>query len=79
MQEIMEKPQITAAEKSKLYLDQLNWFLTFKNKENHHLPVKAPHLVNLCHQPLMSVPEITPRVPATPKSDFLRVIFSTTG
>ena len=32
MQEIMEAPQITAAEKSKLYSDQLNRFLTFKNK-----------------------------------------------
>ncbi len=31
-QEIMEAPQITAAEKSKLYSDQLNRFLTFKSK-----------------------------------------------
>ncbi len=31
-QEIMEAPQLTAAEKSKLYSDQLTRFLTFKNK-----------------------------------------------
>ncbi len=72
MQEIMEAPQITAAEKSKLYSDQLNRFLTFKNKmENHHLPIKAT-------PPSASAPstsdehaEITPPVPATPKPNFL--------
>ncbi len=46
MQEIMEAPQIAAAEKSKLYSDQvvfaeLNRSLTFKNMmENHRLPIK---------------------------------------
>ena len=32
MQEIMEVQQLTAVEKSKLYSDQLNRFLVFKNK-----------------------------------------------
>jgi hypothetical protein len=32
MQEIMEATQLTTVEKSKLYSDQLNRFLTFKNK-----------------------------------------------
>ncbi len=73
MQEIMEAPQIiTVAEKSKSYSDQLNRFLTFKSKmENHHLPVKTT-------PPSESVPstsderaEIAPRVPATPKPNFL--------
>ena len=32
MQEIMEPPQLSAVEKSKLYSDQMNRFLTFKNK-----------------------------------------------
>ncbi len=73
MQEIMEASQITAAEKSKLYSDQLNRFLTFKDKmENHHLPVKT----STPSEPVQSTSgeraEITPRVPATPKPNFLR-------
>ena len=32
MKEIMDAPQLTTVEKSKLYSDQLNRFLTFKNK-----------------------------------------------
>ena len=72
MQEIMEAPQITAAEKSKLNSDKLIRLLTFKNKmENHHLPVKTT-------PPSASVPptsderaEITPQVPNTPKTNLL--------
>ncbi len=71
MQEIMEAPQINAAEKSK-YSDQLNRLLIFKNKmENHHLPVKTT-------PPSASVPptsdehaEVTPQVSATPEPNFL--------
>jgi hypothetical protein len=32
MKEIMEAPQLSVVEKSKFYSDQLNRFLTFKNK-----------------------------------------------
>jgi hypothetical protein len=32
MKEIMDAPQLSAVEKSKLYSDQLNRFLAFKNK-----------------------------------------------
>ncbi len=50
MQEIIEALQITAEDK--LYMDQLNQFLTFKNKmENHHLPVKTTPTT----EPLMSM------------------------
>ena len=38
MKEIMEVPQLSAVEKSKLYSDQLNQFLTFKNKMAHSSP-----------------------------------------
>ena len=34
MQEIMEAPQLSSWEKSKLYSDQLNRLLMFKNKMN---------------------------------------------
>jgi hypothetical protein len=40
MQETMDAPQLSVAEKSKLYYDQLNRFLTFKNKIN--VPAQAP-------------------------------------
>jgi hypothetical protein len=36
----METPQLRAVEKSKLYSDQLNRFLTFKNKMD--VPAQAP-------------------------------------
>jgi hypothetical protein len=36
----MEAPQLSAVEKSKLYSDQLNRFLTFKNKMD--VPAQAP-------------------------------------
>ena len=35
MKEIMDAPQLSAVEKSKLYSDQLNRFLIFKNKMAH--------------------------------------------
>ena len=38
MKEIMEAPQLSAVEKSKLYSDQLNRFLIFKNKMAHSSP-----------------------------------------
>jgi hypothetical protein len=40
MKEIMDAPQLSSVEKSKLYSDQLNWFLTFKNKLD--VPAQAP-------------------------------------
>jgi hypothetical protein len=40
MKEIMDAPQLSAVEKSKLYSDQLNRFLTFKNKMD--VPAQAP-------------------------------------
>ena len=81
MKEIMEAPQLSAVEKSKLYSDQLNRFLTVKNKMAHsspgipetsaqsipQAPAEIPPLV-----PPMPVPaEIAPPVPATPKPNFL--------
>jgi hypothetical protein len=36
----MDAPQLSAVEKSKLYSDQLNRFLTFKNKMD--VPAQAP-------------------------------------
>jgi hypothetical protein len=67
---IMEAPQLSAVEKSKLYSDQLNRFLTFKNK----MDVPAHY-----HEaPLQTTPpetnesvEITPPVPAARKPNFL--------
>ena len=38
MKEIMDAPQLSAVEKSKLYSDQLTRFLTFKNKMTHSSP-----------------------------------------
>jgi hypothetical protein len=35
MKGIMDAPQLSAVEKSKLYSDQLNRFLVFKNKMAH--------------------------------------------
>jgi hypothetical protein len=71
MKEIMEAPR------SKLYSDQLNRFLTFKNKMAHSSPgipetsaqsnPQAPAEMPQPNEPV----EITPRVPATPKPNFL--------
>jgi hypothetical protein len=77
MKEIMDAPQLSAVEKSKLYSDQLNRFLTFKNKMAHSSPgipetsaqsiTQAPAEMP---QPNESV-EIAPPVPPTPKPNFL--------
>jgi hypothetical protein len=82
MQEIMEAPQIPVVEKSKLYSDQLNLFLTFKNKLDfpaqapvQRAPLESasplfaeiPPQVRPAHVPA----EIPPQVPATPKPNLL--------
>ena len=75
MKEIMEAPQLMAVEKSKLYSDQLNRFLAFKNKMAHSspgIPAKSiPQAPAEMPQPNESV-EITPPVAATPKLISLR-------
>ena len=62
MKEIMEAPQLSVLEKSKLYPDQLNRFLTFKNKMD--VPAQAP----VQRTPLVrnEFSEIPPQVPSTP-------------
>jgi hypothetical protein len=69
MKEIMEAPQLSAVEKSKLYSDQLNRFLTFKNKMD--VPAEAPVQRTLLVPPTPVPAEIPPPVPATPKPNFL--------
>ena len=69
----MDAPLLSAVEKSKLYSDQLNRFLTFKNKMD--VPAQAPVQTTPSApaetpQPNESV-EIAPPVPATPKPNFL--------
>jgi hypothetical protein len=85
MKAIMKAPQLTAVEKSKLYSDQLNRYLTFKNKMDvpahyHEAPVQrtslaSPTLVSAEIPPQVPptpVPaEIPPQVPATPIPNFL--------
>ena len=77
MKEIMDAPQLSALEKSKLYSDQLNRFLTFKNKMDvpAQAPVQTTPLVPAEIPPQVPptpVPaEIPPPVPATPKPNFL--------
>jgi hypothetical protein len=70
MKEIMDAPQLTTVEKSKLYSDQLNRFLVFKNKMAHSSPgipaQSIPQAPAEVPQPNESV-EITSPVPATPK------------
>jgi hypothetical protein len=77
MKEIMDAPQLTTVEKSKLYSDQLNRFLTFKNKMARSYPgipeisaQSIPQAPAEMSQPNESV-EITPPVPTTPKPNFL--------
>jgi hypothetical protein len=73
MKEIMDAPQLSAVEKSKLYSDQLNRFLTFKNKMDvpAQAPVQTTPLVPAkIPQPNESV-EIPSPVPATPRPNFL--------
>jgi hypothetical protein len=59
IKEIMGAPQLSAVEKSKLYSDQLNRFLTFKNKMAHSSPeflnplLKVSHKrLQRCHNPM---------------------------
>ena len=73
----MDAPQLSAMEKSKLYSDQLNRFLTFKNKMDvpAQAPVQTTPLVPAEIPPQVPptpVPaEIPQPVPATPKPSFL--------
>ena len=77
MKEIMDAPQLSAVEKSKLYSDQLNRFLTFKNKMAHSSPgipetsaqsiPQAPAEIPPQVPPIHVPAEIPPPVPATPK------------
>ena len=81
MKEIMNAPQLSAVEKSKLYSDQLNRFLTFKNKMAHSSPgipetsaqsiPQAPAEIPQQVPPIPVPAEIPPPVPATPKPNFL--------
>ena len=81
MKEIMDAPQLSAVEKSKLYSDQLNRFLTFKNKMAHSSPgisetsaqsiPQAPAEIPPQVPPIPVPAEIPPPVPATPKPNFL--------
>ena len=58
--------------KSKLYSDQQNRLLTFKNElENHHPPVKTTPLSASVSSTSDEHAEITPPVPASPKPNFL--------
>ena len=72
MKEIMDAPQLSAVEKSKLYSDQLNRFLTFKNKMDvpAQAPVQTTPLVPAEIPPPNESVEIPPPVPATPKPNF---------
>jgi hypothetical protein len=77
MKEIMEAPQLSAVEKGKLYSDQLNRFLTFKNKMAHSSPGIPETFAQSIPQAPAEMPqsnesvEIAPPVPATPKPNFL--------
>ena len=80
MQEIMEAPQLSSWEKSKLYSDQLNRLLMFKNHMNQK---SMETLVQRAPSVLLNVPEPSspinpepaeinaPTVPATSKPHFL--------
>jgi hypothetical protein len=73
MKEIMDAPQLSTVEKSKLYSDELNRFLTFKNKMAHSSPgIPETSAQSIPQVPPTPVPaEILPPVPATPKPNFL--------
>jgi hypothetical protein len=64
MKEIMEAPQLSVVEKSKLYSDQLNRFLTFKNKMD--VPAQAPVQRTSLVSPTSVSSEIPTQVPPTP-------------
>ena len=80
MQEVMKTPQLSPWEKSKLYSDQLNRLLTFKNQMNQKsmetLVQRAPSVLSNVSEPSSPVnPEPAeinaPPVPATLKPHFL--------
>ena len=77
MKEIMDAPQLSAVEKSKLYSDQLNRFLTLKNKRTHSSPGIPETSAQSIPQAPAEMPQpnesfkITSPVPATPKPNFL--------
>jgi hypothetical protein len=77
MKEIMEAPQLTEVEKSKIYSDQLNRFLIFKNKMAHSTPGIPETSAQIIPQAPAETPqpnesvEITQPVSATPKPNFL--------
>jgi hypothetical protein len=77
MKEIMDAPQLSAVEKSKLYSDQINRFLTFKNKTDvpAQAPVQTTALVPAEIPPQVpptpAIAEIPPPVPGTRKPNFL--------
>ena len=73
MKEIMDAPQLSAVENSKLYSDQLNRFLVFKNKMAHSSPgilaqsiPQAPVQRTTLVSPTPVSAEIPPQVPPTP-------------
>ena len=80
MEEIMEAPQLSSWEKSKLYSDRLNRFLMFKNKMNRKsmetLVQRALSVLSNVSEPPSPVSfepaeiDASP-VPATPKLHFL--------
>ena len=63
MKEIMDAPQLSAVEKRKLYSDQLNRFMTFKNKMD--VPAQAPVQKISLVSPTPVSAEIQPQVPPT--------------
>jgi hypothetical protein len=87
MQEFMEAPQHPVVEKSKIYSDQLNRFLTFKNKmdipvshSSYEAPVQRTPLVSPTPVSAEKPPQVPPtfvpvdipsQVPATLKPNFL--------
>jgi hypothetical protein len=64
MKEIMDAQQLSAVEKSKLYSDQLNRFLTFKIKMD--VLAQAPVQITSLVSPTPVSAEIPPQVPPTP-------------
>ena len=56
MQEIMDAPQLAVCEKSKLCSDQLNRFLTFKDKMAH-----SPRIPEISAQSIPQAPAEMPQ------------------
>jgi hypothetical protein len=63
MKEIMDASQLSSVEKRKLYSDQLNRFMTFKNKMD--VPAQAPVQKISLVSPTPVSAEIQPQVPPT--------------